>query len=81
MTTTLAALQNIARYMAARRGRKVLLWFSAGFPIDVMGDQPEDMEASREYSSLLATAFRPLESELVGLGFRQAPLPRLPGES
>jgi VWFA-related protein len=49
VSTTLAALQNITRYMAGKRGRKVLLWFSAGFPVSVTGDQPEDMETGREY--------------------------------
>src|SRR5260370_11144422 len=47
---TLTALQNIARYMSGQHGRKVLLWFSAGFPISIIGDSPEDMETSREYS-------------------------------
>ncbi len=50
VSATLAALQNIARYMSGQHGRKVLLWFSAGFPISIIGDSPEDMETSREYS-------------------------------
>ncbi len=50
VSSTLAALQNIARYMSGQHGRKVLLWFSAGFPISVIGDSPEDLETSREYS-------------------------------
>src|SRR5260370_33279294 len=50
VSATLAALQNIARYMAGQHGRKVLLWFSSGFPISVIGDSPEDLETSREYS-------------------------------
>jgi VWFA-related protein len=49
VSTTLAALQNIARFMAAKNGRKILVWLSAGFPISVTGDQPEDMETSRSY--------------------------------
>src|SRR5260370_14723972 len=50
VSATLVALQNIARYMSGQHGRKVLLWFSAGFPISIIGDSPEDMETSREYS-------------------------------
>ena len=36
--------------MAGQRGRKVLIWISAGFPISIVGIQPEDLETSREYS-------------------------------
>src|SRR5260370_25502334 len=49
VSSTLAALQNIARYMAGQHGRKVLLWFSSGFPISVICDSPEDLETSRAY--------------------------------
>lgn len=56
VSVTLAALQNIARYMSGQRGRKVLLWFSAGFPISISGDSPEDMETSREYSDQIRRA-------------------------
>ena len=50
VSATLAALQDISRYMAGQRGRKVLIWISAGFPISIVGIQPEDLETSREYS-------------------------------
>ena len=46
---TLAALQNIARYMSGQHGRKVLLWFSAGFPISVGGGRGGENVESREY--------------------------------
>jgi VWFA-related protein len=50
VSTTLGALQDVARFMSGQSGRKVLLWFSAGFPISITGPNPEDMETSREYS-------------------------------
>jgi VWFA-related protein len=56
VSVTLAALQNIARYMSGQRGRKVLLWFSAGFPISISGDEPDNMETAREYSDQIRRA-------------------------
>lgn len=53
ISTTMAALQEIARYLSGQRGRKSLLWFSSGFPIAVSGDNPEDMETSRTYGDQL----------------------------
>lgn len=49
ISTTLAALEQIARFMSGQNGRKVLLWFSTGFPFSVMGDSPSAMEAERNY--------------------------------
>lgn len=53
ISTTLAALQEIARYLAGQRGRKSLLWFSTGFPVAVAGINPEDMTTSRSYGDEL----------------------------
>jgi VWFA-related protein len=49
ISTTLSALAEIARFMSGQRGRKVLLWFSTGFPFSVVGDSPSSMEAERNY--------------------------------
>lgn len=50
---TLAALRDIARYMAGQKGRKSLLWFSAGFPIAVSGFDAVDLDTSRVYAEQL----------------------------
>src|SRR6266567_1137173 len=47
---TMAALRDIARYMAGQKGRKSLLWFSAGFPISVTGFDAVDLDTSRMYA-------------------------------
>ena len=47
---TMAALRDIARYMAGQTGRKSLLWFSAGFPISVSGFDAVDLDTSRMYA-------------------------------
>ena len=49
VSTTLAALEQIARFVSGQNGRKVLLWFSTGFPFSVVGDSPSAMEAERNY--------------------------------
>jgi VWFA-related protein len=49
VATTLGALEQIARFMSGQSGRKVLLWFSTGFPFSVVGDSPSAMEATRDY--------------------------------
>ena len=49
IATTLSALEEIARFMSGQNGRKVLLWFSTGFPFSVVGDSPSSMEAERNY--------------------------------
>jgi len=49
IATTLSALEEIARFMSGQNGRKVLLWFSTGFPFSVVGDSPSSMEAERDY--------------------------------
>ena len=49
VSTTLSALEQIARFMSGQPGRKVLLWFSTGFPFSVVGDSPSSMEAERNY--------------------------------
>src|SRR6266567_3290807 len=48
--TTLAALRDIARYMTGQKGRKSLIWFSAGFPISVSGFNAVDLDTSRGYA-------------------------------
>jgi hypothetical protein len=50
ISMTLAALREIARYMAGQKGRKSLLWFSAGFPIGVTGFDAVDLDTSRTYA-------------------------------
>lgn len=49
ISVTLSALEQIARFMSGQSGRKVLLWFSTGFPFSVAGDSPSSMEAQRDY--------------------------------
>jgi len=49
ISVTLAALEQIARFMSGQNGRKVLLWFSTGFPFSVVGDSPSAMETERNY--------------------------------
>jgi VWFA-related protein len=49
ISATLSALEQIARFMSGQRGRKVLLWFSTGFPFSVVGDSPSAMETERNY--------------------------------
>ena len=49
ISATLSALEQIARFTSAQNGRKVLLWFSTGFPFSVVGDSPSAMEAERDY--------------------------------
>jgi VWFA-related protein len=49
VSVTLAALEEIARFMSGQSGRKVLLWFSTGFPFSVVGDSPSAMESGRDY--------------------------------
>jgi VWFA-related protein len=49
ISTTLSALEQIARFTSGQSGRKVLLWFSTGFPFSVVGDSPSAMEAERNY--------------------------------
>ena len=49
ISVSLAALEQIARFMSGQNGRKVLLWFSTGFPFSVVGDSPSAMEAERDY--------------------------------
>ena len=47
---TLDALRGIARYMAGQKGRKSLIWFSAGFPISISGFNAVDLDTSRMYA-------------------------------
>jgi VWFA-related protein len=49
ISASLSALEQIARFMSGQNGRKVLLWFSTGFPFSVVGDSPSAMEAERNY--------------------------------
>jgi VWFA-related protein len=49
ISVTLSALEQIARFMSGQSGRKVLLWFSTGFPFAVVGDSPSAMETERDY--------------------------------
>src|SRR5258708_27314937 len=49
ISTTLSALEQIARFTSAQNGRKVLLWFSTGFPFSVVGHSPSSMETERNY--------------------------------
>ena len=49
ISITLSAVEQIARFVSGQSGRKVLLWFSAGFPFSVVADSPSSMEAQRNY--------------------------------
>ena len=49
ISSTLSALEQIGRFISGQSGRKVLLWFSTGFPFSVVGDSPSSMETERNY--------------------------------
>jgi len=46
---TLAALRTISRAVVGYRGRKALIWFSAGFPFSLALDETMDLEFSKSY--------------------------------
>jgi len=50
---TLSALEQISRFLSGQHGRKVLLWFSTGFPFAVVGDSPSAMETERNYGGAI----------------------------
>ena len=62
---TLAALQQLASYLAAFPGRKNVIWFSGGFPVAVLPDpgaaqpfgaQSDNQDQLRKTDTLLASA-------------------------
>ena len=46
---TADALSAIARYLSAFSGRKVVIWFSASFPLSLSVVDPEDFDVFRNY--------------------------------
>ena len=46
---TADALSSIARYLAGFPGRKVVIWFSASFPLNLSVVDPEDFDVYRSY--------------------------------
>src|SRR6266851_4494511 len=47
---TADALSAIARYLAGYPGRKVVIWFSASFPLNLSVVDPEDFDVYRTYA-------------------------------
>src|SRR5258707_814519 len=47
---TADALSGIARYLAGFPGRKVVIWFSASFPLNLSIVDPEDFDVYRTYA-------------------------------
>src|SRR5713226_10417734 len=47
---TADALSGIARYLAGFPGRKVVIWFSASFPLNLSVVDPEDFDVYRTYA-------------------------------
>src|SRR5712664_211779 len=47
---TADALSSIARYLAGYPGRKVVIWFSASFPLNLSVIDPEDFDVYRTYA-------------------------------
>ncbi len=47
---TADALSAIARYLAGYPGRKVVIWFSASFPLNLSVIDPEDFDVYRTYA-------------------------------
>jgi len=47
---TADALSSIARYLAGFPGRKVVIWFSASFPLNLSVVDPEDFDVYRTYA-------------------------------
>ena len=47
---TTDALASIARYLAGFPGRKVVIWFSASFPLSLSVVDPEDFDVYRSYA-------------------------------
>ncbi len=47
---TADALSSIARYLAGFPGRKVVVWFSASFPLNLSVVDPEDFDVYRSYA-------------------------------
>jgi len=47
---TADALSSIARYLAGFPGRKVVIWFSASFPLNLSIVDPEDFDVYRSYA-------------------------------
>src|SRR5215472_5143717 len=47
---TADALSEIARYLAGFPGRKVVIWFSASFPLSLSVVDPEDFDVYRSYA-------------------------------
>lgn len=47
---TADGLMSIARYLAGFPGRKVVIWFSASFPLSISVVDPEDFDVYRSYA-------------------------------
>ncbi|HKW76628.1 MAG TPA: VWA domain-containing protein, partial [Terriglobales bacterium] len=52
---TADALSAIARYLSAFPGRKVVIWFSASFPLSLSVVDPEDFDVFRSYADRIRT--------------------------
>jgi VWFA-related protein len=53
---TLAALRTISRAVVGYRGRKALIWFSAGFPFSLALDETMDLDFSKSYRDQIRQA-------------------------
>src|SRR5712692_95913 len=64
---TADALAAIARYLAGFPGRKVIIWFSASFPLNLSVVDPEDFDVYRSYADRVRAATNLLSDAQVAI--------------
>src|SRR2546427_7145089 len=64
---TADALSAIARYLSGFPGRKVIIWFSASFPLNLSVVDPEDFDVYRSYADRVRAATNLLSDAQVAI--------------
>ena len=64
---TADALSSIARYLAGFPGRKVVIWFSASFPLNLSVVDPADFDVYRSYADRIRTTTNLLSDAQVAI--------------
>src|SRR6266704_2134643 len=64
---TADALSSIARYLAGFPGRKVVIWFSASFPLNLSVVDPADFDVYRSYADRVRTTTNLLSDAQVAI--------------
>jgi len=64
---TADALSSIARYLAGFPGRKVVIWFSASFPLNLSVVDPADFDVHRSYADRIRTTTNLLSDAQVAI--------------